>query len=406
MRVLGGPCRYKMYKSSMMDKEKIYYARASFGDTEKQAVMKCLDEFQLSPGKYSDQFEKAVAKLFAKDYGVMVNSGSSALMLVAELLNIKPGDEIVTPGSGFPTTINPFLAKGAKIVFVDINAETLSPNLDEIEKAISVNTKAIVIPHIWGALNDMEALRSIADRYDVPLVEDSCDSIGQTIDGKPSGYWSDISVTSFFPSHVITACGGGGMVIVKRSEEEKRLRVLRDWGRTGTDSEDLEDRFNVNLDGIPYDAKFFYGERGYNLKATEVQAAFGLEQLKKLDNWNDIRRKNYENLFGIVSSFGHAVIKPSAPNCQASWLAFPFLVWGEGERTKLAKYLELNNIQTRPILAGNFTRHPAYKDANYQIIDTLQGCDIVTRHGLGIGLHQYISQDQINYIKKVLEEYK
>ena len=658
-----------MYKSSMMDKEKIYYARASFGDTEKQAVMKCLDEFQLSPGKYSDQFEKAVAKLFAKDYGVMVNSGSSALMLVAELLNIKPGDEIITSGSGFPTTINPFLAKGAKIIFVDINAETLSPNLDEIEKAISAKTEAIIIPHIWGALNDMKALKEIADRYDVPLVEDSCfpagtkvvtlngevnienikagdfvltrkgykkvlasectgiqkivtrfgitatsnhpfittkglkrfdclnesdiiykwnqeqsiieeksiidnqtllddnlgfiiggiqrkflslfidrfglttlerylkdisstikitthsittfltsnlyleqnipaiipvylnksrklgptlrlsetsqsfgtlaqkvengitntvktpgiiegllprivnfvklltrhisqiglntvrenvkvvpvfnlkvidcpeffangvlvhncDSIGQTINGKPSGYWADISVTSFFPSHVITACGGGGMIIVKTEEEEKRLRVLRDWGRTGTDSEDLEDRFNVNLDGIPYDAKFFYGERGYNLKATEVQAAFGLEQLKKLDNWNDIRRKNYENLFGIVSSFGHAVIKPSAPNCQASWLAFPFLVWGDGERTKLAKYLELNNIQTRPILAGNFTRHPAYKDANYQIIDTLQGCDIVTRHGLGIGLHQDISQDQINYIKKVLEEYK
>ena len=186
--------------------------------------------------------------------------------------------------------------------------------------------------------------------------------------------------------------------MVKTQEEEKRLRVLRDWGRTGTDSEDLEDRFNVDLDGIPYDAKFFYGEKGYNLKATEVQAAFGLEQLKKLNAWNEKRRQNYENLSDIISRFHFTVIRSSAPDSNPSWLAFPFLVWGEDKRMKLAKHLETNNIQTRPILAGNFTRHPAYKDANFRIVTNLNGCDEVTRKGMGVGLHQEIGEKEIEQI--------
>lgn len=389
------------YKDDMRA-ERVWYARAKFGQEEIDAVVKTLNEFQLSPGKYTTQFEKEVAKLFGKDHGVMVNSGSSALLLAAELLNIQLGDEIITGASGFPTTINPFLQKGAKVVLVDVHPETLSPKLDQIEAAINSKTKAIVVAHIWGALNDMPALRLIADKNKVALVEDSCDSIGQTIDDKPSGYWSDISVTSFFPSHVITACGGGGMICVKTEEEEKRLRVFRDWGRTGTDSEALEDRFGVDLQGIPYDAKFFYGELGYNLKATEVQAAFGLEQLKKLKLWNEVRANNYEWFTNLVNGLGFESVQPAATNCDPSWLAFPFY---SNERRGLATFLENNNIQTRPILAGNFLRHPVYVDRNVEAFGNLEGADYVTRNGIGIGLHQDIGIRERHLIENALEEF-
>lgn len=390
------------YKFDMTDPKKVWYARATFGQEEKDAVMKCLDEFQLSPGKYTYEFEKQVAKLFGKEYGVMVNSGSSALLLVAELLDIKPGDEVITGASGFPTTINPFLLKGAKVVLVDVNPNTVTPDLNQIEKAITTKTKAIIVAHVWGSLNNMPKLRELADKYNVKLIEDSCDSIGQTIEGKPSGTWSDISVTSFFPSHVITAGGGGGMILVKTEEESKRLRVFRDWGRTGTESEDLEDRFNVELDGeIPYDAKFFYGEQGYNLKATEMQAAFGLEQLKKLKGWNKLRLSNYNHLRKILLKHYDVVVTPAIDDCVPSWLAFPFLT---NNRRELAKFLEGMGIQTRPILAGNFTRHPAFKNANIEYKD-LSGADTVTKFGIGIGLHQAVTKEQLQYMENCLNEY-
>ncbi len=387
------------YKFDITDNNKVWYARATFGDEEKQAVMKCLDEFQLSPGKYTYEFEKQVAKLFGKEYGVMVNSGSSALLLAAELLDIKPGDEVITGASGFPTTINPFLLKGAKVVLVDVEPETLAMKLDQVTASITNKTKAIIVAHIWGALNNMSALRDIADNYGIKLIEDSCDSIGQHIQGRPSGDWSDISVTSFFPSHVITAGGGGGMICVKTADEDKRLRVFRDWGRTGTDSEDLNDRFGVDLQGIPYDAKFFYGELGYNLKATEMQAAFGLEQLKKLEGWNYDRRANYARLSSIVSELGLKHAKAAAGDSKPSWLAFPFFT---PKRRELAKYLETNGIQTRPILAGNFTRHLAFHGANLHVPFPLEGADAITETGIGVGLHQAITPEQLDKIEVAL----
>lgn len=390
------------YKFDMTDEKKVWYARATFGQEEKDAVLKCLDEFQLSPGKYTYEFEKQVAALFGKEHGVMVNSGSSALLLAAELLNITDGDEIITGASGFPTTINPFLLKGAKVVLVDVEPETLSMKLDQVKRAITSKTKAIVVAHIWGALNDMPALREIADNYGIKLLEDSCDCVGQTIEGRPSGYFSDISVTSFFPSHVITAGGGGGMICVKTEADEKRLRIFRDWGRTGTDSEDLEDRFGVDLQGIPYDAKFFYGELGYNLKATEMQAAFGLEQLKKLEGWNEARRSNYKRLSEIVDKLGLKHARMAAHDAVPSWLAFPFFT---PRRRELATFLEERGIQTRPILAGNFTRHLAFDKANLYVPFELTGADAVTETGIGIGLHQAITSEQLDQIEGALNEY-
>jgi CDP-6-deoxy-D-xylo-4-hexulose-3-dehydrase len=392
---------YETGKADMLA-DKVWYARAVFGEEEKEAVRKCLDDFQLSPGKRTFEFEKAVAKLYGKEYGVMVNSGSSALMMVAELLDIKPGDEIITTGSGFPTTINPFLQKGATVKLVDVNPLTLQADLDQVEKAITNKTKAIVVAHIWGALQPMQLLNTIAADHNIKLVEDSCDSIGQTIYDSPSGNWSDISVTSFFPSHVITAGGGGGMVMVKTAEEDKTIRDFRDWGRTGTDSEDLDDRFNVDLGGIPYDAKFFYGKIGYNLKATEMQAAFGLEQLKKLKGWNAKRLENYNKLYDIVTTLGLEAVYCPTEGYIPSWLAFPFL---SPNRIELAKHLEKNGVQTRPILAGNFTRHPAYKDAKLEIVENLDGCDVVTRTGLGIGLHQEIGDAEISRIERALNDF-
>lgn len=381
---------------------KVWYARAKFGQEEIDAVVKCLKEFQLSPGKYTFEFERKVAKLFGKEYAVMVNSGSSALLLAAELLDIKPGDEIISAGSGFPTTINPFLLKGAKVVLVDVDYKTLSPKLDQVRNAITNKTRAIVLAHIWGATLDMPALRKIANEYNLTLIEDSCDSIGARIQGNSTGTWSDISVTSFYPSHVITAGGGGGMICVKTEEEEKRLRVFRDWGRMGTDSENLDERFGIDIDGIPYDAKFFYGVRGYNLKATEIQAAFGLVQLRYLREWNATRQGNYGLLKEIVENLGMEVVEPQAQMASPSWLAFPFF---SKDRIELAKFLERRDIQTRPILAGNFLRHPAFKGANIEPYGELLGADYVAKHGLGVGLHQEMTNLQFNEIENALKEF-
>jgi CDP-6-deoxy-D-xylo-4-hexulose-3-dehydrase len=397
---------YKDDKSFDITQDKVWYARASFGQEEIDAVVKCLNEFQLSPGKYTFEFEKRIAKLFDKEYAVMTNSGSSALLLIAEILDIKPGDEIVTQAAGFPTTINPFLLKGAKVVLVDTNTYTLSPKLDQLEKAITKKTKAIIMSHIWGATLDMKALRKIANKHKVMLVEDSCDTLGATIDGKPTGYWSDISVTSFYPSHAMTACGGGGMLCLKSKELEKKARIYRDWGRTGTDSEKVEDRFNVEIgDGIPYDAKFFYGKQGYNLKAVEVQAAFGLVQLKKLKRFNKIRQRNYDKLSKIVSQYGLEYTKPSAKNAQPSWLAFSFFTNNESERKELAIHFENNGIQTRPILAGNMILHPAYEGVDIKLMGKTPGANQVALRGIGIGLHQDIGKKEINHIANKLEEF-
>lgn len=394
------------YKEKSFDitQDKVWYARAAFGKEEIDAVVKCLNEFQLTPGKYTYEFEKKVAEIFDKKYAVMTNSGSSALLLIAELLDIKQDDEIITQAAGFPTTINPFLLKGAKVVLVDTNPYTLSPKLDELDKAITRRTKAIIMSHIWGTTLDMKAISKIAKKHDVPFIEDSCDCIGAKIYGKSTGYWSDMSVTSFYPSHVITACGGGGMICFKDKEMEKKARIYRDWGRSGTDSEDPKERFYVDINGIPYDAKFFYGVQGYNLKAVEVQAAFGLVQLKKLKKLNRIRKANYDKLVKIVKRYGLEYARPSVKDVEPSWLTFPFFATNAEERRNLAVFLEENGIQTRPILAGNLLRHPAYKDANIKA-GKLDGADEVAKRGIGIGLHQDMTKEKIDYVAKKLEEF-
>lgn len=387
-----------------IDEDKYYFARTPYGKEEMDAVVECMENGWLGPGKYTAEFEESVAKLFDKKHGVMVNSGSSALLLAAELLDILPGDEIITCATGFPTTINPFLKRGAVVLLADTVPETLSPDIEQLESLITTRTKAIVLAHVFGATLDMPLIRAIADKYEIKVVEDSCDSLGATINGESTGHWSDISVTSFYASHIITAGGGGGMICVNSDKENEQLRIKRDWGRY-EQSENLAKRLDREINGIPYDGKFIYDTLGFNLKATEIQAAFGLVQLKRLPELNGQRLENYEDLSVMVTGngFSHAM---GCVGSSPSWLTFPFYAHNAKQRKALVTKLELNNIQTRPILAGNFLRQPVFMQSSVGTPFELTGADYVAQNGIGVGLHSAVTKEHLNRLESILGAFR
>jgi CDP-6-deoxy-D-xylo-4-hexulose-3-dehydrase len=310
--------------------------------------------------------------LFGKKFGVMVNSGSSANLLTYEILNMPENSEVITPILTFATTLSPIIKNRLLPVFVDVEPETYIVNIDQIEEAITKKTKALMIPSLLGNVPDLARLRKLADDNNLIFIEDSADTLGATFDGKPTGIFSDFSTTSFYGSHIITAAGEGGMVCCNNKKWEEKCRIIRGWGRTSalTESEKLEDRFSIELDKIPYDSKFIFEEIGYNFLPTEISAAFGLVQLKKLKKFSEIRQKNFDNLYSFFSNSKFFKVPKQLPQVKTSWLAFPLTITFNApfSRMELVKYLETNNIQTRPIFTGNVLRQPAFKKINYKNI--------------------------------------
>lgn len=246
----------------------IFYAKAVYGKEEIEAVNKVLLEDWLGNGKYTEEFENRVAALYGKKYGLFVNSGSSALLLAYELFNFAPGSEVITPACTFGTTISTMLMKNLVPVLVDSTVGTYNIDIDKIEAAISLKTVAITVPHAVGSVNDMVRLREICDKYRLKLIEDSCDTIGSKLHNKPTGTWSDVTATSFYASHGITAGGGGGMLMTDNADFKRQAKVFRDWGRSLPEYVEgkFEDRYSVKVGGVPYDGKFTFEEVGYNIK--------------------------------------------------------------------------------------------------------------------------------------------
>ena len=384
---------------------RIPYGKNVYNKEEISAVLSKLKK-STQMGESVQTFENKIAKLFSKKFGLMVNSGSSALMLATNVLNFKKNDEIITPCLNFGTAVSAIMLSGAKPILVDIDIETLQINIKDIEKKITKKTKALMVPNLIGNIPNWRAIRNIAKKYQLKIIEDSADTLGATIGSRPTGAYSDISITSFYGSHIISCAGNGGMFLTNDKKIYDRAKVLRSWGRMSTlykDSENIKNRLNIKLRGYDYDKKFVFSEIGYNFEPSEIGASFGLVQLKKFKNFNMIRNKNFNlhlNFFKIYKDY--FLVPKVEKNTKTNFLAYPIIIKENKKftRKKLQIYLENHKIQTRPIFTGNILRHPAFKSLinNRNKINQFKNSDYIMRNGILIGCHQGLKNHDIKYI--------
>ena len=378
----------------------IWYAPNKFeayGQEEIDAVTECLKDGWLAPGPRTARFEAEVSAYFGKKFGIFCNSGSSANVLALLMAGLKPGDEVITPACTFSTTVAPLSQLGLKPIFCDVEERTFVPSVEQALEKLTPATKALFIPNLAGSKPDWSALRvrlKELSREDICLIEDSCDTMTHTLA-------SDISVISFYASHVITAGGGGGMVMCNSIDQVKLGLSYRDWGRAGNNVEDPSERFGHSVDGIDYDFKFLYTVKGYNFKATEMMAAFGLVQMQKLNSFTQKRRANIDRYMHNLKDT--AFILP-LDNKEFNWLAMPLLVPSSWKRKQLLNYIESNGIQTRVFFAGNITRHPAYRE--YFVSETaFPESDSIMKNCFMLGAHHGLELADIDYVCDVLKAY-
>lgn len=400
-----------MPKNKKQHALRIPYALAVHDDKELAAVTKVIKEQKTILGKNTIEFEKSIARLFAKRYGVMVNSGSSANLLAVELLNLPEGSEVITPILTFTTTVAPLVQKRLVPVFVDAELGSYQLAIDQVERVLTKKTKAIMVPLLLGNIPDMKRLQRIAKRHKLYFIEDSCDTLGASFQGKPTGAYSDISTTSFYGSHIITAGGGGGMVCVNRSDWARTLKVLRGWGRSSavTESEDIGKRYRARVAGIPYDAKFIFEALGYNFLPLEMSAAFGRAQLKKLKTFARIRQKNFADLLSFFRQYKDIFILPAQrKDVRTNWLAFPLTIKPDApfSRFEIVKHLEERNIQTRPLFSGNIMKQPGFKNSKARMpLRSYPAADLIMKNSFLIGCHHGMTKKHIDYLKEVLSDF-
>jgi CDP-6-deoxy-D-xylo-4-hexulose-3-dehydrase len=380
----------------MESRKKVWYAPnkfESYGEEEIKAVEQCLrDGWIAGFGPRSVEFENIVAKYFGKKFGVFVNSGSSACLLALSSLKLPKGSEVITPACTFSTTVAPMVQLGLKPIFCDVGLTTYVPSLEQIAEKITSETKVIMIPNLIGNKPDWKSIREhlvLIGRNDIVLIEDSADTMTYTEE-------TDISTTSFYASHVITAGGSGGMVMFNDEKLRDVCLQFRDWGRIGNNAEEVDQRFNHQVDGIPYDFKFLYGVLGYNFKSSEMNAAFGLVQMEKLDRFVDIRRKNIERYIENLKDVSEITLPDDT--IKPNWLAIPLQY---EDRLGILTYLEDNDIQTRVTFAGNITRHPVYRE----YLETFENADTIMKDGFLLGAHHGMTVDDVDYVCDKIKEY-
>ena len=377
----------------------------------------------LTSGRYGDVFEKEFPRFIGAKYCSLVNSGSSAnLLAIAALTScklgdkrLKPGDEVVTVAAGFPTTIAPIIQYGLVPVFVDVELGTYNIQIENLEDAISEKTRAIFLAHTLGNPFNLSKVMEIAEKYDLWVIEDNCDALGSKYNGKYTGTFGHISTFSFYPAHHITM-GEGGAVITNDKILHNILRSLRDWGRDcvcppGRDNF-CGKRFSQKHGDLPfgYDHKYVYSHFGYNLKVTDMQAALGVSQLKKLPLFIQKRKDNFSKFLERLKGFEEFLILPrSTPNSEPSWFGFPITIRENKKFTRndLVRFLEENKVGTRLLFAGNILKQPLFTESaqNYRVVGSLSNTDVVMNDTFWIGVWPGIDDEQIAYVADMFYEF-
>ena len=391
---------------------RVPYGLSVHGNEEIKAVVKVLKN-STQMGKNVFSFEKKISKLFNKKYGLMVNSGSSAIMLAMEALNLPEGSEVITPALTFSTTVS-YIVKNKLIpVFVDVEEGTYCINENKIKDLITKKTKAILAPHLMGNIVNWKKLSPMLKKKNILIIEDSADTLGATYQGKSTGHYADISITSFYGSHIINCAGNGGIVCFNNKEQYLKAKLLRSWGRSSSlydeNSERIENRFNIKLDGIQYDKKFVFESVGHNLEPSEMGAAFGLVQLKKLKLNLNKRQKNFDIHTKFFKKYTKYFILPKQlPGSKSGWLAYPVTIKDDVpfSRTEMQIFLEKRNIQTRVVFTGNILRQPGFK--NIKMKKDKKGypeADKVMKNGILIACHHGLNNKMINHIHESIDKF-
>ncbi|HEY6192830.1 MAG TPA: DegT/DnrJ/EryC1/StrS family aminotransferase [Bacteroidota bacterium] len=387
------------------------YGQTVHGEEEIAAVVRVLrSSTQMGPNVR--EFEKRIAALFEKKYGLMVNSGSSANYLALEVLGLPPGAEVITPALTFSTTVAPQVKNGLVPSFVDVGEGTYNIDSALIEEMVTPTTRAVMIPSLIGNMPDWDAIRGIADKHSLLVIEDSADTLGGTLRARSTGCRSDASTTSFYGSHVINCAGNGGMLCLNNDEFATRAKLLRSWGRSSSlfvESEKIENRFNVNLEGIPYDAKFVFSAIGYNFEPSEIGAAFGLVQLDHLEQNIDIRNRNFAAHLKFFGKYEEYLILPKQqPESRTGWLAFPLTIRNGAPftRREFQIFFEERNIQTRTVFTGNILRQPGFAGINCRKNKAgYPNADQVMRGGVLLGCHHGLKQNQLDHIHETFRQF-
>ena len=391
------------------------------GATELQYMVDASLDGWLTTGRFNDQFEKELANFIGVKNLITVNSGSSANLVAFATLTspklgdraIKKGDEVIGVAAGFPTTVNPVVQFGAIPVFVDVDLKTHNVNADLIEAAITPKTKAIMLAHTLGNPYNLKKVKELSDKYNLWLIEDCCDALGAEYEGQHVGTFGDIATCSFYPAHHITM-GEGGAVFSNNSELMTIAESFRDWGRDCYCKPGCDDtcgkRFDQQLGSLPqgYDHKYTYSHLGYNLKISDMQAACGLAQLKRLPEFIKKRNSNFSYLSNRLSTLTDFIeLTMPTENSTPSWFGFPITVKSDSgvNRVDLAKYLDQNKIGTRLLFAGNLTKQPYFSDIEYRIVGDLINTDITMNQTLWLGIYPGLGEAQLDYIAEKMENF-
>jgi len=389
-----------------------------FDGTDIQYLVDSSLDFWLTTGRFANQFEKEFARFFKMRDAILVNSGSSANLLALTCLTspllkerqLKPGDEVITVASGFPTTVSPIFQNNLVPVFVDVDIPTYNVDVTQLELALSEKTRAVMIAHTLGNPFNLEAVTAFCKQHNLWLVEDCCDAVGATYNRQPVGRFGDVATVSFYPAHHITM-GEGGAVLTDKPKLKKIVESFRDWGRDcwcdpGKDNT-CGKRFDWELGDLPhgYDHKYTYSHIGYNLKATDMQAAVGVSQLKKLPAFIEKRRENFNYLTQQLSPLQDFFLLPQpTPNSTPSWFGFPIYVRPEAPftRDEAVHWLEAHKIGTRLLFGGNLIRQPAYRHQNYRTVGDLHNADEIMRRVFWIGVYPGLTQSMLDYVAEML----
>ena len=403
------------------DTDTIHYAGRVFDADELVKLVDSSLDFFLTASRYSDQFEADISEFFGLAYSYLVNSGSSANLLALTALTspklgdrrLRPGDEVVTVAASFPTTVAPIVQNQLVPVFVDVNLGDYTAIPSRIEEAIGPKTRLIVLAHTMGGPFDLDTVMRLAKEHDLWVVEDNCDALGSRYRGKLTGTFGNIATVSFYPAHHITM-GEGGCVLTGDELLGRILRSMRDWGRdcycSGGENNTCGKRYGQQFGSLPfgYDHKYVYSHIGYNLKVTDMQAAVGVAQLAKLEDFITRRKTNFQKLYAKLSAYQDRLILPHAiPHADPSWFGFVITVRENAgfTRNELTRFLEANRIETRNLFSGNLLRQPAFMDIEHRVVGDLANTDLITEWTFFIGVYPGIDDRQLEYIGSTFDRF-